>query len=51
VILAGACIVRTIMELLDHESLRVSDRGLRHHLLVERFGLAGSPPRDRNAPR
>jgi exopolyphosphatase/guanosine-5'-triphosphate,3'-diphosphate pyrophosphatase len=40
VILAGACIVRTIMDLLDHESLRVSDRGLRHHLLVERFGLA-----------
>ena len=38
VILAGACIVRTVMEKLDRESLTVSDRGLRHGLLVERFG-------------
>jgi exopolyphosphatase/guanosine-5'-triphosphate,3'-diphosphate pyrophosphatase len=38
VILGGACIVRVVMELLGHESLTVSDRGLRHGLLVERFG-------------
>jgi exopolyphosphatase/guanosine-5'-triphosphate,3'-diphosphate pyrophosphatase len=38
VILAGACVVRTVLELLDQESLTVSDRGLRHGVLVERFG-------------
>jgi exopolyphosphatase/guanosine-5'-triphosphate,3'-diphosphate pyrophosphatase len=38
VILAGACIVRTIVEKLGRESLVVSDHGLRHGLLVERFG-------------
>jgi exopolyphosphatase / guanosine-5'-triphosphate,3'-diphosphate pyrophosphatase len=38
VILAGACIVRTIMEKLGQQSLTVSDRGLRHALLTERFG-------------
>ena len=38
VILAGACIVRTVMEMLGSDSLTVSDRGLRHGLLVERFG-------------
>jgi exopolyphosphatase/guanosine-5'-triphosphate,3'-diphosphate pyrophosphatase len=38
VILAGACIVRTVMEKLGQESLMVSDRGIRHELLVERFG-------------
>jgi exopolyphosphatase/guanosine-5'-triphosphate,3'-diphosphate pyrophosphatase len=38
VILAGACIVRTVLEKLGCESLTVSDRGLRHGLLVERFG-------------
>jgi exopolyphosphatase/guanosine-5'-triphosphate,3'-diphosphate pyrophosphatase len=38
VILAGACIVRTVMTKLDQHSLTVSDRGLRHGLLVERFG-------------
>ena len=38
VILAGACIVRTIVEKLGRESLTVSDQGLRHGLLVERFG-------------
>ena len=37
VILAGACIVRTVLEKLGRESLTVSDRGLRHRLLVERF--------------
>jgi exopolyphosphatase/guanosine-5'-triphosphate,3'-diphosphate pyrophosphatase len=38
VILAGACIIRTIMDKLGQESFTVSDRGLRHGLLVERFG-------------
>jgi exopolyphosphatase/guanosine-5'-triphosphate,3'-diphosphate pyrophosphatase len=38
VILAGACIVRTIMEKLGQQTLTVSDRGLRHGLLVDRFG-------------
>jgi exopolyphosphatase / guanosine-5'-triphosphate,3'-diphosphate pyrophosphatase len=38
VILAGACIVRTILGKLGRESLTLSDRGLRHRLLVERFG-------------
>jgi exopolyphosphatase/guanosine-5'-triphosphate,3'-diphosphate pyrophosphatase len=35
VILAGACIVRTTLSKLGRESLVVSDRGLRHRLLVE----------------
>lgn len=38
VILAGACIVRTVMGKLGQTSLTVSDRGLRHGVLVERFG-------------
>ena len=38
VILAGACIVRTVMDKLGRDSLTVSDRGLRHGLIVERFG-------------
>jgi exopolyphosphatase / guanosine-5'-triphosphate,3'-diphosphate pyrophosphatase len=38
VILAGACIVRTVMEKLGQQTLTVSDRGLRHGLLVDRFG-------------
>ncbi len=38
VILAGSCIVRTVLAKLGKESLTVSDRGLRHGLLVERFG-------------
>ena len=38
VILAGACIVRTILGLLDRTTLTVSDRGLRHGVLSERFG-------------
>ena len=37
VILAGACIVRTVMERLGKERLTVSDRGLRHGVLAERF--------------
>lgn len=37
VILAGACVVRTVMEKLGKESFTVSDRGLRHGVLAERF--------------
>jgi exopolyphosphatase/guanosine-5'-triphosphate,3'-diphosphate pyrophosphatase len=40
VILAGACIVRSVLTMLGAEALTVSDRGLRHGLLVERFGRA-----------
>lgn len=43
VILAGACIVRTVMDKLSQESLTVSDRGLRHGLTVERFGALLAP--------
>lgn len=39
VILAGACIVRTVMEKLGKDKLTVSDRGLRHGLLAERFDV------------
>ncbi|HEX5819096.1 MAG TPA: hypothetical protein VFY20_09470 [Gemmatimonadales bacterium] len=38
VILAGACVVRTVMGKLGRDALTVSDRGLRHGLLVDRFG-------------
>jgi exopolyphosphatase/guanosine-5'-triphosphate,3'-diphosphate pyrophosphatase len=38
VILAGACIIRSIMEKLGSPSMTVSDRGLRHGVLIERFG-------------
>jgi exopolyphosphatase/guanosine-5'-triphosphate,3'-diphosphate pyrophosphatase len=37
VILAGACIVRTILTLTGQESVTVSDRGLRHGVVAERF--------------
>jgi exopolyphosphatase/guanosine-5'-triphosphate,3'-diphosphate pyrophosphatase len=38
VILAGACIIRTVMEKLGKDALTVSDRGLRHGVLADRFG-------------
>jgi len=38
VILAGACVVRTVMDKLGRDALTVSDRGLRHGVLLERFG-------------
>jgi exopolyphosphatase / guanosine-5'-triphosphate,3'-diphosphate pyrophosphatase len=41
VILAGACIIRTILTLTGQQALTVSDRGLRHGVIAERFG---SPP-------
>jgi exopolyphosphatase/guanosine-5'-triphosphate,3'-diphosphate pyrophosphatase len=40
VILAGALVVRTVMEKLGQASFTVSDRGLRHGVLAERFGQA-----------
>ncbi len=39
VILAGAAIVRTVLDKLGVDSLTVSDRGLRYGVLAERFGL------------
>jgi exopolyphosphatase / guanosine-5'-triphosphate,3'-diphosphate pyrophosphatase len=39
VILTGACIVRTVMDKLGQAALTVSDRGLRHGVLVERFAV------------
>ena len=44
VILAGACIVRAILTLLGRDALTVSDRGLRHGLLSERFALGAPVP-------
>jgi exopolyphosphatase/guanosine-5'-triphosphate,3'-diphosphate pyrophosphatase len=43
VILAGACIVRTVLDRLHCDELTVSDRGLRHGLLVERFSAGRRP--------
>jgi exopolyphosphatase/guanosine-5'-triphosphate,3'-diphosphate pyrophosphatase len=37
VILAGACIVRSVLRKLRKDELTVSDRGLRHGLLIDRF--------------
>jgi exopolyphosphatase / guanosine-5'-triphosphate,3'-diphosphate pyrophosphatase len=42
VILAAACVVRTILARVAQESLMVSDRGLRHGLLIGRFGRAAA---------
>jgi exopolyphosphatase/guanosine-5'-triphosphate,3'-diphosphate pyrophosphatase len=38
VILAGACVVRTVLDVLRAGALTVSDRALRHGLIAERFG-------------
>jgi exopolyphosphatase/guanosine-5'-triphosphate,3'-diphosphate pyrophosphatase len=38
VILAGACVIRSVLEKLGADALTVSDRGLRHGVLAERFG-------------
>jgi exopolyphosphatase / guanosine-5'-triphosphate,3'-diphosphate pyrophosphatase len=37
-ILAGACIVPAVTEKLNQPTLTVSDRGLRHGVLIDRFG-------------
>ncbi len=47
-ILAGACIVRTVMAKLRTDAVIVSDRGLRHGLLLERFALPGTDVRERH---
>jgi exopolyphosphatase / guanosine-5'-triphosphate,3'-diphosphate pyrophosphatase len=44
VILAGACVVRTVLTKLGCDALVVSDRGLRHWLIVDRFGLGPPSP-------
>jgi exopolyphosphatase/guanosine-5'-triphosphate,3'-diphosphate pyrophosphatase len=41
IILSGACIVRAIMEKLAADAVTVSARGLRHGVLMERFGIRG----------
>jgi exopolyphosphatase/guanosine-5'-triphosphate,3'-diphosphate pyrophosphatase len=53
IILAGACIVRTVMHKLGRGTLTVSDRGLRHGLMDERFGLdpARQPEAEGHADR
>lgn len=38
VILAGACIVRCILTLTGQDAVTVSDRGLRHGVVAEKFG-------------
>ena len=43
IILAGACIVRTVLDKLGVAALTVSDRGLRHGVLAERFALRPGP--------
>ncbi|HEY7025302.1 MAG TPA: hypothetical protein VH371_10110 [Candidatus Limnocylindrales bacterium] len=43
VILAGACIVKTILDELGSSSFTVSDRGLRHGVLLERYSANQSP--------
>jgi exopolyphosphatase/guanosine-5'-triphosphate,3'-diphosphate pyrophosphatase len=40
VILAGALVVLTLMDKLGQDRVSVSDRGLRHGVLIERFGEA-----------
>jgi len=42
VILAGACVVAVVMAKLGCDALLVSDRGLRHGVIADRFALG--PP-------
>jgi exopolyphosphatase/guanosine-5'-triphosphate,3'-diphosphate pyrophosphatase len=49
VILAGACIVRAVLELLGRDALEASDRGLRHGLLPARFPVPRPSPTTRPA--
>ena len=37
VILAGACIVKTVLQKFRMDALTVSDRSLRHGLIIDRF--------------
>lgn len=43
IILAGACIVRTVLDKLGVDALTVSDRGLRHGVLADRFARRPGP--------
>ncbi|WP_051062741.1 Ppx/GppA phosphatase family protein [Ilumatobacter nonamiensis] len=42
VILGGVCIVRAILTALGHDAMTVSDRGLRHGVVIDRFGPAAT---------
>ncbi len=42
VVLAGACIVRTMMDKLGCDSVTISDHGLRHGVIIDRFGSGES---------
>ncbi|WP_423983274.1 Ppx/GppA family phosphatase [Ilumatobacter sp.] len=44
VILGGASIVRTILDKLGHDSMTVSDRGLRHGVLISRLPARSPSP-------
>ena len=46
VILAGACIVRTVLDLLGRDALTVSDRGLPHGVLIDRFAESADGRRE-----
>jgi exopolyphosphatase/guanosine-5'-triphosphate,3'-diphosphate pyrophosphatase len=48
VILAGALIVRAVMEKMAKDTLVVSDRGLRHGLIQEMFGFYLDPTHHEN---
>jgi exopolyphosphatase/guanosine-5'-triphosphate,3'-diphosphate pyrophosphatase len=50
IILAGACIVRRVMDKLGRDTLTVSDRGLRHGVLDERFGYGAGRFREPTGP-
>jgi exopolyphosphatase / guanosine-5'-triphosphate,3'-diphosphate pyrophosphatase len=43
VILAGACVVASVMDALGADRLTVSDRGLRHGVLATRFDVTQTP--------
>jgi exopolyphosphatase / guanosine-5'-triphosphate,3'-diphosphate pyrophosphatase len=43
IILAGACIVKVTMELLEKDSIVISDRGIRHGLILDTLVRKGTP--------
>ncbi len=47
IILAGACIVRTVLARLRCDALVVSDHGLRHGVVLDRFGAGDAPDRSK----
>jgi exopolyphosphatase/guanosine-5'-triphosphate,3'-diphosphate pyrophosphatase len=42
IILAGACIVKAILDLYHVDTLFVSDHGLRHGIILDRFERRGA---------